>query len=385
MVRFVGRSYQTTTIPSKPIPTGFKIWTIAQMGYFLQWIWHERGNKNGPVGVITPCELGGTKAGKGGNKTQATVVHLLKLLPPAHYHVFLDNLFTSKKLLHYLRDCGWAATGTCRVDSGVVSELVEVKKAEKRKDSLPWGTLLEAPTESNKVNQMGWKDNSFVLFQSTVYHGNTTITRSRKRPKLTSSSAKTARAVFGDKPRKDLEIPVFADDYNHIMNGCDRGNQLKSYNPGLRPIRCGGWQSLFHWLLNTVLVNSYLLSFHSDVSKELKFQDQVKFRNALIDALFKAGKAGPAQRKRANIGTNYDGFTTPAHRHSKEHRGVRGDCRNCKGERHGETPRKRVVLGQISPNLSEKRPRKTSVYGCRECNIPLCKEGLCFDQYHSNN
>ncbi|KAJ0119381.1 Kinesin-like protein [Fusarium oxysporum f. sp. albedinis] len=30
MVRFLGRSLETTTIPSKPIPTGFKVWTVAQ-------------------------------------------------------------------------------------------------------------------------------------------------------------------------------------------------------------------------------------------------------------------------------------------------------------------------------------------------------------------
>ena len=106
MSRFQGRSYETTTIPGKPIPTGYKIWTIAEKGYFLQWVWHAKGDKNGPVGVLTPRELGGTKAGKGGNKTQATVAHLLGLLPPARYHVFLDNLFTSKKLLTYLRSRG---------------------------------------------------------------------------------------------------------------------------------------------------------------------------------------------------------------------------------------------------------------------------------------
>jgi hypothetical protein len=38
--------------------------------------------KNGPVGVRTPRELGGTKkAGNGGNKTQAVVLHLIKRLP----------------------------------------------------------------------------------------------------------------------------------------------------------------------------------------------------------------------------------------------------------------------------------------------------------------
>jgi len=32
MSRFNGRSHDITTIPSKPIPTGYKIWAIAQVG-----------------------------------------------------------------------------------------------------------------------------------------------------------------------------------------------------------------------------------------------------------------------------------------------------------------------------------------------------------------
>jgi hypothetical protein len=36
------------------------------------------GNKNSPLGVRTPRELGGTiKVGKGGNKTQVVVLYLV--------------------------------------------------------------------------------------------------------------------------------------------------------------------------------------------------------------------------------------------------------------------------------------------------------------------
>ena len=36
MARFQGRSHETTAIQSKPEPTGYKIWVIAQDRYFLQ-------------------------------------------------------------------------------------------------------------------------------------------------------------------------------------------------------------------------------------------------------------------------------------------------------------------------------------------------------------
>jgi hypothetical protein len=62
------------------------------------------GQKNGPLGIKTPRELGGTiKARKGGNKTQAVVLHLIKRLlkPPKGlgYHVYLDNLFVSTRMV----------------------------------------------------------------------------------------------------------------------------------------------------------------------------------------------------------------------------------------------------------------------------------------------
>jgi hypothetical protein len=66
------------------------------------------GNKNGPLGVRTPRELKGTiKAGKGGNKTQVIVLHvikrLLKPLKSLKYHVFLNNLFISIRIVKYTR------------------------------------------------------------------------------------------------------------------------------------------------------------------------------------------------------------------------------------------------------------------------------------------
>jgi Transposase IS4 len=138
-----------------------------------------------------------------------------------------------------------------------------------------------------------------VLYQSSVYHGNSTHTLLRKRPKETSTSAKTARVVFGKEYQKLLEIPEHIDDYNHRAKAVDQGDQLKCYTPGLRPIKRGGWQSIFHWLLNTVLVNSYLLSFHSDVPESQRFRTQYAFRKAVQRALFEQGERVTGKRKRS--------------------------------------------------------------------------------------
>ena len=130
-----------------------KVWVIAQRGYVLRTIWHRPGSQFGPVGVKVPRELGGTTKGQGGNKTQAVVVDLLEKLPPARYHVTLDNLFVSNTLMELLRKRGWGATGTCRTNAGVISELIDIKKNDKGPQELPWGTLISMPTTSGLVCQ----------------------------------------------------------------------------------------------------------------------------------------------------------------------------------------------------------------------------------------
>ena len=86
MIPFSGRSKEIVHLPSKPIPIGFKFRVMAQRGYFLQWVWHEKGS--GPVGLIPQIFSGKALA-----NTQAVVAWLLSKLPPppslAHgYHIF---------------------------------------------------------------------------------------------------------------------------------------------------------------------------------------------------------------------------------------------------------------------------------------------------------
>ena len=76
--RFTRRAFEVTIVLNKLILTGIKIWNIGQRGFISQWTWHKPGSKFGPVGVKTPRELRGNIEGKGGNKTQAVVLHLLE-------------------------------------------------------------------------------------------------------------------------------------------------------------------------------------------------------------------------------------------------------------------------------------------------------------------
>lgn len=72
------------------------------------------------------------------------VLACLSELKDQPYHVWLDNLFISHKLLAYLRKHDWGAAGTARPNSGMLQKLIELKKEEKTKDIYPWGGYFQA-------------------------------------------------------------------------------------------------------------------------------------------------------------------------------------------------------------------------------------------------
>ena len=72
IAQFTGRAFKTVNIPTKPTPEGFKIWVIANQGYILDWLWHAKGDKKGPVDV----DKYWIKE-KGFSKTQVVVLDLL--------------------------------------------------------------------------------------------------------------------------------------------------------------------------------------------------------------------------------------------------------------------------------------------------------------------
>jgi hypothetical protein len=75
---------------------------------------------------------------------------------------------------------------------------------------------------------------------------------------------------------------------------------MASQNDGLRPVRRGGYQLIKHWLLRSVLINTYLLALYNDVAKprQVKFCLQEKFRINIIKALLQKAKLSYISKKR---------------------------------------------------------------------------------------
>ena len=198
--RFTGRASEIVNIPTKPTPEGFKIWVLANKGYILNQLWHARGDKGGPVDLDETF----TKE-EGFSKTQAVVLDLLTqrdaesnepLYLPGKHIVWLDNLFTSVKLLTRLRELGIRGAGTVRTtrtkreeQGDIEGDVLAVSVGRKKKvpteqidqrlvnlklthsAQLQWGTLYGATLKDGQVMEFAWKDANVVLFMSTVDDG----------------------------------------------------------------------------------------------------------------------------------------------------------------------------------------------------------------------
>src|SRR5438045_5285703 len=101
-------------------------------------------------------------------------------------------------------------------------------------------------------------------------HVTTDINRSRD----TSSNAAGVQQLYGPNEFvKPLSIPTCIYDYNQFMGGIDIADQYRSYYT-TQLIAQRNWLPIFFWLLDTVLLNSFIIYrefFNSEVKNSCPF------------------------------------------------------------------------------------------------------------------
>lgn len=245
IVRFSGRSAHTIRMKNKPAPEGFKIFSLCDAGYTYTFF---------PSSRITSAPVPDVP---GLTTTGSMVCHLVEQLPYTQmaFNIYLDNYFSTVKLFQYFRNKRIGACGTARKQAGIPKEL-QVEKSAK----LDWDTRSGAVVDGVLV--VFWQDNDPVTFLTTIHAvvgEEWEVERERHRPRETSTNATKVRTVFGSSPRKKLRILKVVDDYNFNMGGVDIADQLRSYyNTQQTAFR--NWMPFFFWLLDTVIINTFLLS-----------------------------------------------------------------------------------------------------------------------------
>jgi hypothetical protein len=108
----------------------------------------------------------------------------------------------------------------------------------------------------------------------------------RRRPRVTFTNAKNVRDVFLYHPRLDLFIPLAIDNYNHHINEADVANQRRKHLITQRKHNLRNWRPLWHWLLDIILTNCFILWKMQARRKDPKANwDPVEFNRALVDSL----------------------------------------------------------------------------------------------------
>jgi hypothetical protein len=120
----------------------------------------------------------------------------------------------------------------------------------------------------------------------SIHQPTDVIERNRRRPRVTSTNARNNHAIFGKDPRVPLHIPLAIDHYNHHMNGADVANQRRKHLTTQRKHNTRIWRPLFHWLLDIIVMNCYIL-WRLQVRRRTPDinWDPVEFNRALADAL----------------------------------------------------------------------------------------------------
>jgi hypothetical protein len=280
-------------MPNKPIKQGYKIFALAEHGYIWTFSWSSRQlgieemfkwpglTSTGSMAVEliewlpNPSDASETLS-KSSNKSSSkpasesmgesvnqSGLELTISLPVASYSIYMDNYFNSVALFQHLYDCGYSACGTVRPASGIPSLLQELKELGK---GLPWGTLYALPALN--VLCLAWQDNSIVLGLSTLHSADSFVSCKQKQPGKTSTNAVIARWPFEENVTKELEIPIFINDYNHYMNRVDLANQYRAFYEVHLKGYCTGW--LFCTSFSVLLLSMPgVFNIHTSSSKGL--------------------------------------------------------------------------------------------------------------------
>ena len=115
---------------------------------------------------------------------------------------------------------------------------------------------------NSEVLAILWIDNVPVTMLTTVhniYNSKSHVTTDRKYPQDTSSNAAGIQQLY--EPNEFIKlfsIPICIDNYNQFMSGIDIADQYRSYYTTQLIAQCN-WLPIFFWLLDTALLNSFII------------------------------------------------------------------------------------------------------------------------------
>ena len=334
--RFPMRQY----IRDKPTKWGFKLWVIADSstGYTYDF--------NIYIGRRAQASEHGL--------SYDVVLTLVEDLMNQGYKLYMDNFYTSMKLLTDLKKnrvwaCGTTNTNRRGFPAEFRTTFRQWSKASSR------GNMRWLRSDGNVAVQ--WKDNKTITMLSS-FHSASDYGYCRRRVK-----------EGGQFHRKIVKQPKVVQDYNAHMGGVDRSDQLLSNYDILRKTT-KYWKTLFFHFIDIAIINSYIL-----------FQEWRK-RHPDIEALQRSKRYDPRSFREElsrQLGGIQDSDKVPLFRppapvaeipvnvsyHLPEDTHDRRDCKVC-----ARTLKKNAYKSFVK---------------CTTCNVHLClnKNRNCYKIFHT--
>ena len=268
MISYKGRIGFIQYMPKKPKKWGLKAFALsdAHSGYVYNWHLYT-----GKFSMLCVCERVCyhylTSIGKDdsiGNMdngmTHAVVMKLADSLKNRGHHVYTDNFYTSPALFADLRSKGFGACGTLRMNRRGIPPAI--------KPTIEKGTTKVVNVDDSML-VIKWSDKREVTVLTTIHQAGFVGVERRNR-----------HAPGG---RENVEKPIAIVEYNHYMGGVDRGDQLLSYYGFAHRTR-KWWRRVFFFLLDTAVVNSYILYTEEHPNKKKRMTHE-QFRIELANNL----------------------------------------------------------------------------------------------------
>ncbi len=330
-----GRFSPTQYMPSKPLRKGLKVWMLcdSRSGYCHR----TRIYVGKPSDDLAAAAL-----------SHKVVTSLARGLEGRHHHIFMDSFFTSVPLLQHLLRQGLYACGPTNPCRRGYPEALKPRNVGKL-----------APGE-------------FYQCQ----HGNLVATITRDAKIVSCLSTNSAPGIVGIGPGKHdgdasdgdcglaglgipRPLPLLL--YQENMRGVDLCDQLRECYQVGRP--CKKWWRYFLWFyVNLCIVNAYVVLRES--------------RGGSPPAGFN-GKQFTQRHFRIRLAQQLIG----------DYQGARGMERAAR-KRHADSPleyghrlERMSERSRRCRNCTNKGLRHESVFGCKICNVHLCRGG-CFSEFH---
>lgn len=331
MIEYYGRHGMKQYLKDKPVPFGYKVWSLCTpAGYLANFEIYQGKNPRSK-----------TQYEEQYGKCIAPLFNMIddfddnvRALP---FSFYFDNLFTGIPALVQLKSLGYNGTGTIRENR--LPKSCPLKQDKKQTAKQGRGFMTSKSIEGLDIHLTKWVDNSVVSVASTVY-GMNPVTKA-----LRYSSA--------DQKKVEVPRPLVVAKYNQCMGGVDRMDQnISLYRVGIHGKKW--WSCIFTWMIDVALQNAWQL--HRVAFPDLP---QLDFRREIT--LFYCRHYGVPPKSTGN----------------RKRKMSECDSKSIRFDNISHWPRCIPKRRRCAADNCHASPKTI----CGKCDVGLCTK--CFESYHT--